>query len=195
MHSAPVAAADESLYAAGFKRVLSAALALDERTKDLTVIFKSNSQCGLELLITGSDLLITDSYLDFDASHQKTSCFLWEYDIAPPKFPCHHIVIGLYESILHDLKKDSKVLQREVLQTQSSLRQKLDISLRQMPRMVGLIPGKSIGELEVSWTDLESDIVYKLYGLDLMCKVVLHRESTCSDRKTDLLYQSGESSL
>ncbi|KAJ5046834.1 uncharacterized protein L3040_004059 [Drepanopeziza brunnea f. sp. 'multigermtubi'] len=190
LHNAPGSSVEETPYSAGVKRALSAALALDERTKDLKVIFKQASKSGLELLLDENDLLISDTYLDFAASHRTISCYLWECAINPPDFPCDHIIVGLYETILHDLKKGGQPLLQKSFESNISLRQKLDVNLRQMPRIVELIPGKSTEELMVSWTDLESNMISRLHGLDMMYKATLHKRSICSDKQFDLIFQT-----
>ncbi|KAH9217392.1 hypothetical protein DL95DRAFT_493667 [Leptodontidium sp. 2 PMI_412] len=174
LHNAPISTAKETSYSAGVKRALSAALVLDERTRDLKVTFKANPKAHLDLLVVGSDLFINDKFLDFDKSHQHVSCFLSQYGIDAPDFPCDHIIIGLHQSILRELKKQAKISQRSS-DSGFSLTLKLGGNLRQMPRLVESTPGKVVGELKVSWSVSESGMVYDIYGLDLMCRVTLHQ--------------------
>ncbi|KAH7305638.1 hypothetical protein BKA65DRAFT_560112 [Rhexocercosporidium sp. MPI-PUGE-AT-0058] len=189
LQNAPISTVKESSYSEGVKRALRAALALDDRTRCLNVTFKVNPKAYLDLLVVGSDLFINDKFLDFDKSHQRVSCFLSQYKIDPPDFPCDHIIVGLHESILRELKKRSKSPQQSSL-TKFSSRLKLEENLRQMPRLIDLAPGNAPGELAVSWSISESGRIYDLYGLDLMCRVTLHRQSTCSDRREDLIFDS-----
>ena len=74
------------------------------------------------------------------------------------------------------------------------MRLKVSDSLRQMPRMIEISQGLKPRELIVSWTMLERDLVFKMYGFDLRCQVTLHRESTCSEKKMDTLFYIGETS-
>jgi hypothetical protein len=47
LHNAPVSELEETLYSSGVKRALSAALALDDKTKRLRLIFKSGAKSEL----------------------------------------------------------------------------------------------------------------------------------------------------
>ncbi|KAK0130027.1 hypothetical protein ONS96_000565 [Cadophora gregata f. sp. sojae] len=73
-------------------------------------------------------------------------------------------------------------------ESDSSLYQRLCENLRQMPIMVtSTIHDTSSETIVVSWTDLDGDVLSRLYGLDPTCRITLHRESTCSGRRDDLL--------
>jgi hypothetical protein len=55
-------------------------------------------------------------------------------------------------------------------------------SLGQMPRKIGITQGSRSGEIKVSWVDIASQRA-KSYGLDLKCRITLHRERTCKGKK------------
>ena len=57
---APESLKRESAYSTGMKRALMGILALDPKTRNLEVTFKSSTVAELDLLIHGSKLLIND---------------------------------------------------------------------------------------------------------------------------------------
>lgn len=178
------------------RRAFSAALALDTRTKGLRLVFKSAGQTGLDLLLDKSDLLIHKKWLDFHSSHEKAACWLSRLastsEVNVEKFSCDHIVTDLYDLVLTELGKGQTIEPDGLTETEGSLRLRVSGSLRHMLRIVEIAPGERLGEIEVSWTDQESDMAYKMHDLNLKCRITLHRESTCSNKKLDLLGPEGE---
>jgi hypothetical protein len=173
---------------------LKAILTLDDRTKDLTIAFKSGEQADLDLLLEGSNLLINDKWLDFQRSHPKAPCWLSRHGVKSYKMPCDHIVTRLHDLILRELTKGPVCQLDKSTESKATLRLKVSDSLRQMPRMIEISQGLKPRGLIVSWTMLERDLVFKMYGFDLRCQVTLHRESTCSEKKMDTLFYIGETS-
>ncbi|PVH72999.1 hypothetical protein DL98DRAFT_576490 [Cadophora sp. DSE1049] len=191
LNQAPRTQSRGTTYSLGVERALRAALALDSRTKDLNLIFKSGAKTDLDLLLDGCDLQINDKWLDFKNSHRLAPCRLSrqayrEYSNAD-HFSCDHIVTDLYELVLDELKRHDEIDSNESSESDSSLYQRLCEQLRQMPVMVESRVGTSSEMIVVSWTDLDGDVLSRLYGLDPKCRVTLHRESTCSNRRDDLL--------
>ena len=184
----------QSPYSEAIKRSLKAILALDDRTKDLIIVFKSGEQADLDLLLEGSNLLINDKWLDFQRSHSKAPCWLSRHGVKSYKMPCDHIVTRLHDLILHELTKGPVSQLDKSTESKATLRLKVSDSLRQMPRMIEISQGLKPRELIVTWTMLERDLVFKMYGFDLRCQVTLHRESTCSEKKMDILFYIGETS-
>lgn len=191
LHNAPIAVVKETPYSESLKRALSAALALDSRTSGLNLVFKSGVKAELDLLLKESDLLIHEKWLDFHLSHQGADCWLSRLasmqEINIDQFSCDHIITDLYDLVLIEIEKDSSNRVGDLAGIDSSLRLRVNEGLRQMPRMIGIAPGDQPGEIRVHWTDAESDLASKLHGLDLHCRVTLHRESTCSNAKFELL--------
>jgi hypothetical protein len=185
----------QSPYSGAIKRSLKAILALDDRTKDLTIVFKSGEQADLDLLLEGSNLLINDKWLDFQRSHSKAPCWLSRHGVKSYKMPCDHIVTRLHDLIIHELTKGPVSQLDKSTESKATLRLKVSDSLRQMPRMIEISQGLKPRELIVTWTMLERDLVFKMYGFDLRCQVTLHRESTCSEKKMDILFYIGETSI
>jgi hypothetical protein len=109
-------------------------------------------------------------------------------------FSCNHIVADLYGQILLELTKGLEMENAQMKQTEEVLILRVDENLHRMPRKVKINNGSQFDELLVSWTDPEGWLALKLYGLDLQCQATLHRDSTCSERKEDLLVPQSESS-
>ncbi|KAI9781879.1 MAG: hypothetical protein M1839_005673 [Geoglossum umbratile] len=182
---APEASGDGAIYSLGLERALRAALALDARTKSLRVVFKAAGKAQLNLLLSGTSLEINETWLDFQVGHEKTPCWLSDQVRGEPdmdRFLCDHIVIDLYHLVLEEIKR-----QGQSSASDSSLYHRVRESLRQMPVMVEARPGHRPGEVDVSWMSLEGDSIPKIYGLDPTYRITLHRESTCSPRRRDLL--------
>jgi hypothetical protein len=53
------------------KCLLKAALALDARTRDLELRFKSGTNAKLDLLLKGSKILVNKKWLNFYSSHDR----------------------------------------------------------------------------------------------------------------------------
>jgi hypothetical protein len=191
LHTAPPAVDRGTLYSASVERALKAALALDTRTKELKLVFKSGASTDLDLLLLGSTLEINDKWLSFYDSHQKHPCWLsrGDHQLFPDidHFTCSHIVTDLYELVLEELDRRPEHSYNELTKSNKSLYQRVCESLRKMPIMVEAVAGVHPGEIEVSWADAEGDILSRVYGLDPQCRVVLHRESECSGKRSELL--------
>lgn len=176
----------ETPYSNSMKRALETALSLQEKTKVLKVVFKNRAQADLDLLVDGTNLIINDKWLDFASIHRNHPCWLSEAGIKLEDFPCDHLITSLYDMVLHSTRRGSNAA------GEKSLRRKVAEGLRQMPRMIKINKGAHAGQLTVEWTLMERDLMSKLRGLELVFKVALHRESTCSDRKNDLLLFLGK---
>jgi len=177
-----------------------AALALHPRTGGLKLNFKSGVNTDLDLLLFESTLEINDKWLSFWESHQRNPCRLSRGDHRPSPdsdhFTCSHIVTTLYELVLEELifkelRQHPELSHDELSRSNRSLNQRVSESLRKMPIMVTAAPGVHPGKIEVSWIDLEGDILSRAHGLDPQCRVVLHRESECSAKRSELLLAFG----
>lgn len=193
LHNAPLAEDKKSTYSAGMQRALRAALALDVRTKGLEIIFKCGDRTDLDLLLMDANLEINDKWLDFGLSHAHNQCWFAlqlprEHSTAD-HFSCDHIVTDLFDLVLDELNRHPQSSEREVIESNSSLYLKVCENLRHMPIMVEANATTEVGEIEVSWADLDRDVASRVYGMDPKCRVVLHRDSTCSFRRDELLVQ------
>jgi hypothetical protein len=192
LHNTPVSEHEETLYSSGVKRALSAALALDDKTKRLRLIFKSGAKSELDLLLDGSDLLINYKWLDFQETHRQRRCWLSRTHIKASDFPCDHVINHLYDHVLCELKKLPGAGNELTSEVTISMRLRVHDHLRQMPRMIKLWQGKQGGELEVDWYSPDAAAFWRQYGVDLQSIVTLHRESTCFEKKSDILSSGGK---
>ncbi|KUJ10063.1 uncharacterized protein LY89DRAFT_656679, partial [Mollisia scopiformis] len=136
---------------------------------------------------------MNDKWLDFQRSHGRNKCPLasehkpgqsWD-----DYFECDHIVTDLYREVLEEIKRHPELVEDEVAAVDDSLHLKVCGSLRHMPIMITTEQMSDPGAIEVKWFDLDHD-VFKVNGVDPLCRVVLHRESTCSARRDELLYKA-----
>lgn len=182
---------EDTPHSLGLKRAFSAALALDASTEDLQVIFKSVADADLDLVVEGAEIMIHEKWLDFQASHEKASCWLSDYasviSIDIGTFSCEHIVTYLYDSLLAELFDASKSGRGTSTDRKNALRLTVSQALRHMPKMVQTSHHDQAGNIEVCWCDTEGHVASKQYGLSLNYLVTLHRESSCSQRRFDLL--------
>ena len=184
----------ETPYSANVKRSLRAALTLDVRTKDLELIFKKGEATELDLLLEdgSKQLMIHEKWLDFQESHQLVSCQLSRSKSADPRsahdaFCCDHVIEHLHDLVLVGLKEDNHKKPGDSIAENSSLRLRVSESLRMMPRIIEIEPGDQPGTIEVFWTDNESNMISKLHKSRIKCQITLHRESTCSNKRFELL--------
>jgi len=191
LRNAPVANVTETLYSLGIRR----ALAVDERTRQLNLTFRSGYTAGLDLLIDGSHLLIHDRCLDFYGSHDMNPCQLARFASAQKinieTFSCDHIVMDFYELILGELAKKTTSNRGEAIPNHDSLYLQVLESMKEMPRKIEIAPGPRAGEIEVSWIDFASDMASRLHGLNIKGRVTLHRERTCHRKRLELLNMQG----
>jgi hypothetical protein len=196
LQKSPIALEPETKYSAGVKRALMAALSLDDGTRNFEIIFKCRAKAELDLLLDDSTLHINEKWLDFQASHIELSCWLSSLtlveDVDTDVFSCDHIVANIYDSILTELRKGNTQKDRQSDEKYSHLRLRVSESLRQMPRMIENTQGENAGEIKVSWTVPESNLVVKFHRVDLKCRVTLHRESSCGSKRFDLFGPIGE---
>ena len=195
----PLAVIMETPYSTSVKRALSAALALDVRTKDLELVFKSGDTTRLDLLLgdDGRQLMIHEKWLNFQASHHEVACQLSRLKSGDPRwerdaFYCDHVIDYLYDLVLTELPEDENEKTTNSIEKNSSLRLRVSESLKKMPRMIQNVPGDQPGEIEVSWTENESIMIAKLHESQFKCQVTLHRESTCSGKKFELFEPEGK---
>ena len=195
----PQSVAEETPYSANVKRCLSAALALNDETEDLKLIFKSGDTTELDLLLEDDSrqLLIYEKWLDYQASHRQVACQIsrlksveqrWERDA----FCCDYVIETLHDLVLEELSEYTEEEPAEFIEKNRSLSLRISESLRKMLRMVQISPGSELGEIEVSWTDNESNMISKLHGSKMKCQITLHRVSTCSDSRFELLMQESK---
>jgi hypothetical protein len=178
-------------FSIGVERSLKAALELDVRTRELGLRFKSGANAELVLLLEGSDILVNEKWMDFHSSHDGMPCWLSRRvsskEVNTDSFFCNHIVNDLYELVLAELRHGGYGDHKNLAQPHSSLRLRVSENLHQMPQMIEARPGDLPGEIIVSWTDLQGGLAAKFNGLNTEFRVTLHRQSTCHDKKAELV--------
>lgn len=189
LSNAPKSTHRQTVYSESFQRVLGAILEIDPRTKHLDVVYKAGEDIHCDILIEDSRILINDKWLDFEASHDASFCSASE--VAGSKssnvFSCDHIATDLHTTILLELNKDNEISSLAHNSQMTKLKLRVSRALRQMPRLVKLKQGASPRQLDVSWRDFESQIMFEGHGLKLVCQVTLHRETTCAARNKNLV--------
>jgi hypothetical protein len=165
-------------------------LALDPRTRDLRLDFRSGANAELDILLHGPDLLINDKWLDFYASHEGSSCSLFLEAAAQKtsiaRLSCSHVVKTLYDSVLVEVSNGSNPREGSS-HADDYLRQLVSEKMDQMPCMVEIVRGEAAGALEVSWVHAESEKISRLHHLELKGRITMHRKSTCAEKELELL--------
>ncbi|TGO91190.1 hypothetical protein BPOR_0036g00200 [Botrytis porri] len=184
-------------YCASLMRTLRAALALDPQTQPFLLVFKKAGISGLDsyLDVDNSKLLLHEKWMDFEKSHgeNSTDCSLSHMrntgDVISPIeiFSCDHIIIEICNQVLQELDRirDGKgsIGDRSV----DSLKSQVSECLKDMMQGIQALPGPQKGEICVSWEDNEAEKLFRLHRMKLQCCVTLHRESTCSHKRSELL--------
>jgi hypothetical protein len=176
-----------------------AALTLDERTRDFKLRFKSSANSELVLLLEGSEILVNEKWLDFHSSHDGMPCWfsrrVSSKEVGTGSFFCNHVVNDLYEVVLAELRHGRPGDHNNLGQSHGSLRLRVSENLHQMPQMIEARPGNRPGEIEVSWADLQGSLTAKFDELNTDFRVILHRQSKCSDKRANLVGPSKLQSL
>ncbi|KAF7909374.1 uncharacterized protein EAF01_003092 [Botrytis porri] len=184
-------------YCASLMRTLRAALALDPQTQPFLLVFKKAGISGLDsyLDVDNSKLLLHEKWMDFEKSHgeNSTDCSLSHMrntgDVISPIeiFSCDHIIIEICNQVLQELDRiragKGSIGDRSV----DSLKSQVSECLKDMMQGIQALPGPQKGEICVSWEDNEAEKLFRLHRMKLQCCVTLHRESTCSHKRSELL--------
>lgn len=195
LRRAPMVDITSQPYYETVQRALRAALALDERTRHLKLLFKSGDKADLALLVNGTDVLVHERWFDFYACHARSPCQISDRALAKTSskdynhepFLCDHVVNYLYGLLLDQLMPGSCYCGQTAT---DRLRTKVSECVEQMPRKIEIAQGSQQGTIKVSWVDIASGRA-KSNGLDLQCRITLH-ESTCQGKRDELLAQESE---
>ena len=189
---APPSALNDTIYSTGMKRALKAALALDSKTQNLELCFKSGDNAELDLLLKDNRLLINDKWMVFHRSHECDPSFCPLRNQASGSkiqvdiFTCGHIVETLYASILNELPMGLNKDPIAPLKNNHDLRLKVSEKIVQTPLRVEL-ECDIAGEIQVSWVDPERHSTWEVHKVTCQGWVTLYRVSTCVDKQEDLL--------
>lgn len=122
-------------------------------TKDMTLEYVREEGLGIDVLINGSILKISDRFLTYDASHSINTCGDPEPSDTSP-FCCDHLILELWDNITWQLPvtPESQANMKDELRTKSLVAKRLS----QIPRLVKCMQTSRQGELLVSWESNES---------------------------------------
>ncbi|KAF4630319.1 hypothetical protein G7Y89_g7815 [Cudoniella acicularis] len=102
----------DGAYSRGVRRALEAVLAFDPRTKEFKMCFKDGKVAEMDLLLHENTLMINERWLDFQTSHRRTRCSLFEEAFALNLnikiFSCGHVLTELYGLILVELARGER---------------------------------------------------------------------------------------
>lgn len=193
-------ACQTSLFSENVQRALRAALALSERTSDVTVLFVEGGQVGIDLLYEPEKktVKVHEKWLNFEEIHKTATCHVSRLattqSVASEVLFCDHIIEEIYGMVLSEIVEGLGLRQNESIVLERSLRNEVRDKLQQMPRGICVTSTQLGGELEVCWWDSESALVSKFFP-DTKIHIVLHRENTCSGERSNLLHQQGKISF
>lgn len=196
MFNSEIATVLETAYCKSLIRTLRAALALDKRTKSFELVFKRAGTVGLDLYLDleNSQLLLHEKWMDFERSHAESSqdCILAHMrhpgDDTPIEiFSCDHIIIDISNQVLQELEREKASKESPEDQRVNPLPVQVNECLKNMAREIQAGPGPKEAEIFVSWEDNEAGKLFRLHKMELVCCVTLHRESTCSDKRLELI--------
>jgi len=189
LQSAPEEDLPTTLYSAGLIRTLKCALASDDRTRSLELEFRIAGGTDVEILLKDTKLLINSQCLQFTAGHWKAPCSLSAEtstrDMDQEQFSCMHVLTELYDLVLVELNKAQTEGHKG--EPPAALRRRINEKALQMPCKVEVAHGNKPHQLDVTWVHSDSSKVSSMYGFVWTGRVTLHRESTCADKRANLL--------
>lgn len=153
---------ENTVFSAGLKRYLQAAVTLHSETRHLSLCFRSGETTDLDLLLEGPQVLINDKWLCVHKTHSRDHSYCpFRKAMASTRagidtFTCVHLVEALYGLILDELCKKWELRSRHKLCHQ--LREQVSCKLNQAPLKVELQHGNP-GEIQVRWVERYSTTV------------------------------------
>lgn len=182
----------ESTYSTGLLRSLNAVLQIDDKTRSISIELKSSENLNLDLWLKDNRLMINQKWADFGSSHEHLHCQVSKSGVEKDNtrsFQCEHVVEFLYDLLLAQLPDKFDAL------INACRRNHVRDKLREMPRQVWISRGEGPSEILVSWVGFKADDSLNGYVSNEAWQVTLHRESTCSNKKTELVRSGKRVSL
>jgi hypothetical protein len=99
-------------------------------------------------------------------------------------FLCDHIVEDLLEMAISAVRGYIPIPQMQSRGLRRVARQKLE----RMPRLVQLSSTTTPNQLKVTWIGNESSGISKVYAKDIKYIIILHKMSTCQDKRELAFY-------
>lgn len=192
--SPPIAIPDNA-FCSTITRALRSSLKLRPALQDLEVDFVKGEQSTIDVLFNNEEKLLKvhDKWLDFSRIHEDTTCDFsqatsGQLEEEETLFCCDHIIHDLLRLALDELRGPLGLQPG----TCSALRNEAAMRLQQLPRDVQMSAPESGSSIVVSWAPNHSRLFSKRFGAHLTYNVILHKMSTCADRRGDLLYHVGK---
>ncbi|KAI9878014.1 MAG: hypothetical protein M1830_002172 [Pleopsidium flavum] len=133
-----------SSFSENVQRALRAALALNERTSDVTVLFVEGGQVGMDLLYESEKktVKVHEKWLNFEEIHKTATCHLSRLattqSVASEVLFCDHIIEEIYGMTLSEILKCLGLRQNAANVIERSLRNEVRDKLQQMPRGISV---------------------------------------------------------
>lgn len=165
-----------------------ASLALDSRMENIRVSYVQSAHTSIDFLFTAKESLlqINDKWLDFQSIHETASCHVSSLiagsSFVSDVFVCNHIVDDLYGLVLVDIAASLNLTKDESMSFVRKLRHAARDMLQQMPRKIESIQTEA-HELQISWTDWDTGLIFNEYRMNVKYSVQLHQKSTCPHYK------------
>ncbi|KAJ9156285.1 C-5 cytosine methyltransferase [Pleurostoma richardsiae] len=177
------------IFGANVLRMLKCAMLLDTRLEEIKFQVVKGGETGLDLIYKEEEkfILLHSKWLDFDETHKQVFCDFSELsqEVEMRGFSCDHVVEDLIELVIGEVDGALGIAPAEA----KTIRQLARERIRQTPRRVSVSPTPKCGELQVRWVGNESGIVARDHPSKIFYDVILHRISSCREKREQLLYQ------
>lgn len=183
----------ETVFSKSIQHGLKASLALSQKTEMVRVEYVSGAETDIDMLFDKEQQLLKvhEKWLNFVRIHETAPCRISmasNLRLSQSIFCCDHVIEELYELAVQEILETSTSNHAEAMKFARSMRLKVREKLQQMPRMISI---KTDGprKLVVSWTNGENDLIREALGNIGTYYVILHRDQTCSQKRSEYLFR------
>ncbi|CAI7646022.1 unnamed protein product [Penicillium manginii] len=188
-HNAEVCSPPSTTFSRTVRKALRACFALLDSMQRIQVVYVEGFDSRADVVYNPqqSTLKVHRRWLDFDDTHQRTSCRNWILRSAKREsgkrepFFCGHIVEELLSLSISSVFGGSQTPRTTEMRYMRHIRR----LLRYMPHQITLTPSK--GGLAVAWEDSETEL-FRKHGLDGAAYHVILHEENCISVKRELLH-------
>lgn len=188
-HNAEVCSPPSTTFSRTVRKALRACFALLDSMQRIQVVYVEGFDSRADVVYNPqqSTLKVHRRWLDFDDTHQRTSCRNWILRSAKREsgkrepFFCGHIVEELLSLSISSVFGGSQTPRTTEMRYMRHIRR----LLRYMPHQITLTPSK--GGLAVAWEDSETEL-FRKHGLDGAAYHVILHEENCISMKRELLH-------
>jgi hypothetical protein len=139
----------------------------------MRIVFVEGKSLDIDMSLSADECKIHDKWLTWQGSHRQPLC-----DAVPTEQPeiflCDHAVLKIWDIMITQLIKCEHYSDIAVLE--SDLREMARIRLSQMPRFIGCAQTDTNGQLQVTWSSIDS-----YQNKDKPVKVTIHTNG-CSQQ-------------